>query len=58
MRGKKGPDGEMLFEEEDASTPEQIHHANERSDDSFRQFDTHSHEQVSANRHALPRTVV
>lgn len=51
MRGKKGQDGEVQLEEEDASAPEQIHHANEKqSDDTSRQFDAHSHEQVSANR--------
>lgn len=51
MRGKKGQDGEMQLEEEDVSTPEQVQHANEKqSEDSSRQFDAHSHEQVSGNR--------
>ncbi|KAL6221503.1 hypothetical protein ACLB2K_004899 [Fragaria x ananassa] len=46
VRGKKGQDGEVQLEEEDASAPEQIHHANEKqSDDTSRQFDAHSHEQ-------------
>ncbi|PRQ46006.1 putative lupus La protein [Rosa chinensis] len=46
VRGKKGQDGELQLEEEDASTHEQIHHANEKqSEDSSRQFDAHSHEQ-------------
>lgn len=47
VRGKKGQDGEVQLEEEDASTPEQVE---KQSEDSSRQFDAHSHEQVSGNR--------
>lgn len=50
MRGKKGQDGEVQLEEEDASAPEQNHANEKQSDDTSRQFDAHSHEQVSANR--------
>lgn len=49
MRGKKGQDGEVQLDEEDASSPEQ--QANEKqSVDSSQQSDAHSHEHVSTHR--------
>lgn len=49
VRGKKGQDGEVQLDEEDASSPEQ--QANEKqSVDSSQQSDATSHEHVSAHR--------